>query len=125
MLRLSPSESQFICDGVACGVRCDGRSRQQYRSVKVETGVVPAAHGSAKVTLAKTSVLVGVKLEASTPKSASPRQGEVFCNVEWYVFACFCTCFVYPTCFLCAHGYCFVKLVKCCCSIQEAECTRC
>ena len=41
--------------------RLDGRSRFEGRNVVVETGVLPRAEGSARVTMGDTIVLAGVK----------------------------------------------------------------
>ena len=46
---LSDAEAAYIKTGVAVGVREDGREPLAFRNVKVERGVIPHAHGSARV----------------------------------------------------------------------------
>ncbi|CEO96085.1 Ribosomal RNA-processing protein 42 [Plasmodiophora brassicae] len=82
MFSLSKPESAFIEAGVEKGVRNDGRARLDYRSLHLETGVVPTAHGSARVRLDRTHVVVGVKLEVAEPAADAPDRGYIYCSVE-------------------------------------------
>lgn len=64
-------------------VRYDGRSLLEIREpFKIETGVSLTAEGSAKVTLGKTVVLAGVKLELTTPYADTPTKGSLMVNAE-------------------------------------------
>jgi len=65
-VHLSDAERVFIVHGVQEGVRSDGRSASDYRPIRVETGVLSTTLGSARVRLATTDVLVGVKAEIDT-----------------------------------------------------------
>ncbi|KAJ8881175.1 hypothetical protein PR048_017648 [Dryococelus australis] len=58
-------------------LRCDGRSRMQYRPIELETDVVPHASGSACLRLANTHVLVGVKTEIDVPFPEFPNEGKL------------------------------------------------
>ncbi|XP_029172770.1 exosome complex exonuclease RRP42-like [Nylanderia fulva] len=59
-------------------LRNDGRSRCQYRSLEIETRLMPHAHGSARLRLGNiTDVLVGVKLEIDTPYAEKPDEGKL------------------------------------------------
>lgn len=62
--------------------RSDGRGLQDYREIKIEQGLIEKAEGSAKVTLGKTEVLVGVKVETGAPFSDTPNEGVQTVNAE-------------------------------------------
>lgn len=62
--------------------RLDGRGLTEYRPIKVETGIIDKAAGSALVSLGKTKVLVGVKVETGEPFSDSPDEGALTVNAE-------------------------------------------
>lgn len=66
------------------GTRLDGRRNDQYREVKIETGVSRNAEGSAKVFIGDTQVMAGVKLEVIKPYPDQPDQGSMMVNVELY-----------------------------------------
>src|SRR3989338_10669378 len=59
------------------GQRFDGRSLLDIREIKVETGISNKAEGSARVTLGKTEVLVGVKLQLGEPYPDSKDKGNL------------------------------------------------
>jgi exosome complex component RRP42 len=86
---ISPAERDYILKGIECNIRVDGRQRQDYREVTLETGVVSQASGSARVRIAGgTDVLVSVKAEIG-PVQVDPEtgdgadKGQVICSVEW------------------------------------------
>lgn len=105
---LSDAERTFIWDGVeVCGstggvqkgvkfeihhvifcskvnLRCDGRKRSDYRPMELETDVVTHANGSARLRLANTDILVGVKTEIDVPLVESPNLGKLEFFVDWY-----------------------------------------
>ena len=56
-------EKVDIRDGIACGIRSDGRSRKQLREFTVETGVSPHSCGSSIVKLEETSVMATLSYE--------------------------------------------------------------
>jgi len=64
------------------GERADGRRFDDYRRVKVATGVVEKAEGSAMVQLGSTRVLTGVKVELGTPYPDTPDEGTLTVNTE-------------------------------------------
>jgi hypothetical protein len=68
--------------------RCDGRTRLDYRPMEVETDVVSHASGSARLRLANTDILVGVKTEIDTPYPERPREGKIEFFVDWYGLLC-------------------------------------
>ena len=62
--------------------RLDGRGLEDYREIKVETGLIGKAVGSAQVSLGKTKVLVGIKVESGAPFPDTPNEGVLTVNVE-------------------------------------------
>ncbi|MCW4006349.1 MAG: exosome complex protein Rrp42 [Candidatus Bathyarchaeota archaeon] len=62
--------------------RLDGRGLTDYREFKIEEGLIEKAEGSAKITLGKTEVLVGVKVETGEPFPDTPDDGVMTVNAE-------------------------------------------
>lgn len=62
--------------------RLDKRSSEEFRDIKIETGVSNKAEGSARVRLGKTEVIVGVKMDAAEPFSDTPNKGNLITNAE-------------------------------------------
>ena len=65
----SDSERLYCRQGVAQGIRNDGRAPCEYRPVTIDVGVLPQTNGSARVTIGKnsatpTDVIAAVKAEA-------------------------------------------------------------
>jgi len=67
---------------LAAGKRPDGRGLDQQRALKIETGVIQKANGSALVTLGDTKVLAGVKIATGTPFPDTPDKGLLVVNAE-------------------------------------------
>lgn len=82
MVGLSVGEKHFIQGGIAQDVRTDGRKRLTYRPIRVETGVIPQANGSARVTLGATDVIASVKAELGKPNPSQPDKGKVSIHVD-------------------------------------------
>lgn len=74
---LSEAEKTFLLHGVEEDYRSDGRSRTDYRPIELETDVVSHASGSARLRLANTDVLVGIKTEIDVPNSNCPDFGKI------------------------------------------------
>ncbi|CAK1601786.1 unnamed protein product [Parnassius mnemosyne] len=74
---LSSTEKIFILHGVQNDYRSDGRSNIDYRPMELETDVVSHASGSARLRLANTDILVGVKTEIDVPKPDNPGKGKI------------------------------------------------
>lgn len=53
--------------------------------MELETDVVSHASGSARLRLANTDILVGVKTEIDAPKPDKPNLGKIEFFVDWYV----------------------------------------
>jgi exosome complex component RRP42 len=71
-----------ISQHIEKGERLDGRGLQDYRSIKIEQGVIEKAEGSARIYLGKTEVLVGVKVETGEPFPDTPNEGVQTVNAE-------------------------------------------
>ena len=67
---------------LAQGKRIDDRALDQTRDLKIETGVIPKANGSARVTLGDTQVIAGVKIATGTPFPDTPDKGLLVVNAE-------------------------------------------
>lgn len=63
--------------------RYDGRTKSEYRPLELETDIVPHASGSARLRLANTDILVGVKAEIDKPSLEYPDQGKIEFFVDW------------------------------------------
>lgn len=64
------------------GVRFDGRTLDQYRSIEIQKGTIATAEGSAEVKIGNTHVIAGVKMEAGSPFSDTPDEGVLMVGVE-------------------------------------------
>lgn len=64
--------------------RIDGREREDYRPIELETNIVSHAFGSARLRLANTDVLVAVKIETDVPYPDRPQEGKLEFFVDWY-----------------------------------------
>ncbi|XP_014279108.1 exosome complex component RRP42 [Halyomorpha halys] len=82
MVRLSPEEKIYIIHGVEDNIREDGRTQMQYRSIEVETGIIPSAMGSARIKLGNTDVIACVKADTFTPTWNKPDEGKLQLHVD-------------------------------------------
>lgn len=64
--------------------RNDGRTWSEYRWMEVETKLMDQVHGSARLRLGNSDVLVGVKVEIDTPFPDRPYEGKLEFFVDWY-----------------------------------------
>ncbi len=67
---------------LAKGKRLDGRGLMDYRELKIETGLIKKADGSAMVRLGNTQVIAGIKVEVDEPFPDTPDKGLFICNSE-------------------------------------------
>ncbi len=72
----------YISKLLAKGARADGRRFDEMRPLKIETGFVRSAEGSARVELGNTQVVVGVKLVTGEPFPDTPNSGVLTTNAE-------------------------------------------
>ncbi|KAG8657910.1 exosome complex component RRP42 [Manihot esculenta] len=82
MVGLSVGEKYFIQGGINQNLRSDGRKRDTYRPIFVETGVIPQANGSARVRIGTTEVIASVKAELGRPSALHPDKGKVAIFVD-------------------------------------------
>lgn len=75
-------EQKTVVDLLTKGMRIDERKLTDYRELKIETGIVQKANGSALVHLGKTKVMTGVKVELGQPFPDTPDQGVLTVNAE-------------------------------------------
>ena len=75
-MTLSPViKKDFLLQLAKQNKRADNRNMNQYREVKIETGVIDKAEGSAKVMIGNTQVVAGIKMDLGTPYPDTPNQG--------------------------------------------------
>ena len=67
---------------LADGKRLDERGLDQHRELKIETGLIQKANGSARVTLGNTQIIAGVKIATGTPFPDTPDKGLLVVNAE-------------------------------------------
>ncbi|KAJ1971196.1 hypothetical protein H4R35_005409, partial [Dimargaris xerosporica] len=81
---ISTAEQAYIRQGVAEGIRADGRGRADYRDYLLNVNVISHSSGSARCRVGfGTDVLVGVKAEvAMIEPGEAPNRGRVQCHVE-------------------------------------------
>lgn len=66
---------EHIIKMAEAGKRLDGRRLDESREVKIETGPIEKAEGSAEVFLGKTRMMVGVKIGHGVPYPDTPDEG--------------------------------------------------
>ncbi|RZB77498.1 exosome complex component RRP42 [Asbolus verrucosus] len=76
-MALCEAEKTFVLHGVEENFRIDGREREDYRPMELETNIISHAFGSARLRLANTDVLVAVKIEVDVPYPERPREGKL------------------------------------------------
>ncbi|BAN90378.1 exosome complex protein Rrp42 [Aeropyrum camini] len=69
------------------GWRLEDRDLKTPRNVKIETGIVEKAEGSALVKLGKTQVIAGVKASVGAPFRDTPNQGVLTVHAEFVPLA--------------------------------------
>ncbi|XP_023023763.1 exosome complex component Rrp42 [Leptinotarsa decemlineata] len=76
-MSLCEAEKTFVLHGVEENFRVDGREREDYRPMELETDIISHAFGSARLRLANTDVLVAVKMEMDVPFPERPYEGKL------------------------------------------------
>jgi len=79
---VSKITAKKIMEAVSQNTRLDGRGLLEYREIKAETGLISKASGSALVSIGKTKILAGVKVETGEPYSDKPDAGVLTVNAE-------------------------------------------
>jgi exosome complex component RRP42 len=73
---------EHILRAIKDNVRYDGRKKDEYREIVVETGVSKTAEGSARVKIGDTEVIAGVKLSVAQPYPDTPEEGMLVVDVH-------------------------------------------
>lgn len=55
--------------------------------MEIETKVMPQTHGSARLRIGNTDILVGVKVELDEPQADNPHEGKLEFFVDWYIIS--------------------------------------
>lgn len=71
-----------LIESLSKNIRFDGRKLDEYREIKVETGIFATAEGSARVRIGETEVLAGVKISIEQPFPDKPDEGMLMVNAE-------------------------------------------
>ncbi|MGC8609131.1 MAG: exosome complex protein Rrp42, partial [Thermoplasmata archaeon] len=79
---LSEIRKNFILATMKGGKRIDGRGPEDFREIYIQENYIPRAAGSAYVSLGKTKVVAGVKIESGEPFPDTPDQGVLTTNIE-------------------------------------------
>ncbi len=79
---VAESKRDYIRKLALKGTRIDGRNFDEARQIKITTGFIKRAEGSALVELGDTRVLVGVKIEPGQPFPDTPNMGIMTTNAE-------------------------------------------
>ncbi|CAN1121088.1 Exosome complex exonuclease RRP42 [Linum perenne] len=82
MVGISLGERDFIKGGIDHNIRNDGRNRNSYRPILIETSVIPQANGSARVKMGSTEVIASVKAELGKPSALHPDKGKFAIYVD-------------------------------------------
>ena len=75
-------EQKTVVDLIARGKRIDERGPDSYRPIQIQVGLIEKANGSAQVSLGKSKVLVGVKVEVGEPFPDSEDEGVLITSAE-------------------------------------------
>ncbi|MFH1424169.1 MAG: exosome complex protein Rrp42 [archaeon] len=75
-------EKKGMLDMLNSGKRLDGRKFDEFRPVRIETGVYERAEGSASAWIGKTFVAAGIKIGEGEPYPDSPNVGVLSTNAE-------------------------------------------
>ncbi len=75
-------KKDYVLSRIRAGERIDGRRFDEFREVKVQTGIIEKAEGSALVRLGNTQVVVGVKMQIGEPFPDTPEKGIIITNAE-------------------------------------------
>lgn len=84
---MNSQNQEKIIEYLKEGFRLDGRKLDEYREIKVETGVVANAEGSARVKIGETELIVGVKMAVEKPYPDTPEDGSLMVGAEFLPIA--------------------------------------
>ena len=73
---------EHIKNSLKKGIRLDGRGLEDLREIKVQTGFLATAEGSAKIIFGDAEVIAGVKMAIEKPYPDTPEDGVLMVNSE-------------------------------------------
>ena len=73
---------EHIRNALKKGIRIDGRKLDELRPIKIETGFLATAEGSAKLIFGDAEVIAGVKMALEKPYPDTPEDGVLMVNSE-------------------------------------------
>ena len=82
MSRNAPNSKEHIIKALEADIRYDGRKKEQFRDIEIETEITVTGEGSARVKVGDCEVIAGVKLSLGTPYSDSPDEGVLMVGCE-------------------------------------------
>lgn len=82
MSRNAPNSKEHILKALEADIRYDGRKKDEFRNVEIETDIACTGEGSARVKIGDCEVIAGVKLSLGTPYSDSPDEGVLMVGCE-------------------------------------------
>jgi len=74
---------EYVIKLLESGERIDERKFDAFRDIKIETGIIKRAEGSARVKIGKTDVIVGIKTEIGEPFPDMPNMGILKTEAEF------------------------------------------
>ena len=78
----SSIKRDFLYNLAKNGKRQDGRDLLTFRDIKIETGLISKAEGSARVRIGNTQVVAGIKMDVGEPYPDTPESGVITTAAE-------------------------------------------
>ena len=82
MIETTNLNQKRITEYLSKGKRFDARKLDEFRDIVIEKNISKNAEGSVLVKLGKTQVMVGVKMDTSTPYADSPKKGNLMVSAD-------------------------------------------
>lgn len=81
-MEVKKMDNDYIVSLIQQDKRLDERKFDEYREIKIETGISKNAEGSARCKIGDTEVMVGVKMGVGEPYPDSPDEGTIIVTTE-------------------------------------------
>jgi|SRR3989344_97431 len=75
-------DHEYVISLIENNTRIDGRNFNDYRDIKIETGISKNADGSARCIIGDTEVIVGIKMDIGQPYPDSADEGSIVVGAE-------------------------------------------
>lgn len=79
---LNTLNGSYVRDLLGEKKRIDGRGMLEFRDIKLATGMISNAEGSAQVDIGNTRIMAGIKMVPESPMSDTPGQGNMMVDAE-------------------------------------------